>query len=52
MWPHFPVGLAHLVEGLIERIISEERIHFNGMTGAHAAAAFPGTNSEFKQTMG
>ena len=35
----FTVGLAHLVECPIERIISEQRIRLKGLTGAHGLEA-------------
>jgi hypothetical protein len=36
---HLAVGLAHLVEGLVERVVSEKRVQFHWVAGAHEIAA-------------
>ena len=37
VWAQIAVGLAHLVEGAVEWIVSEEGIQFGWETGAHGA---------------
>jgi len=39
--PHVAIGLPHLVEGLIERVVSEKRVHLDWESGAHANRGFP-----------
>ncbi len=33
--PQFALRLAHLIEGLVERVVAEQRVQFRRITGAH-----------------